>query len=186
VLNRFRALEPDALAYCGFGINSKQLGAALKRIGWAPPRIMNAAIMWALAGSEWGDALEGWIGIEQTINDHDDVEKNPNWVALLHRYERRFGVRRDNTMTALLYDQGRAAVEAITNAPTLDGPGLAFGLERIKMMPSTLGGPRTCIGFGPEDHRGYRGDFMFMKELRGGEFHFVSFHWPEWPLNRED
>ena len=52
------------------------------------------------------------------------------------------------------------------------------------MMPSTLGGPRTYIGYGPEDHRGYRGDFMFMKQLHDGEFRFMSYHWPQWPINR--
>jgi hypothetical protein len=52
------------------------------------------------------------------------------------------------------------------------------------MMPATLGGPRTYIGYGPEDHRGYRGDFMFMKQLRDGSFHFDSYHWPQWPSNR--
>ena len=183
VLERFRALEPDALAYCGFGINSKQLGHALKRVGWDPPRAMNAAIMWALGGGEWGEALDGWIGIEQTNYDFDDVEKNKNYVTMIDRYEKRFGVRRDSTMTALLYDQGRAAAEAIINGPTADGPGLKAGLERIKMMPSTLGGPRTYIGYGPGDHRGYRGDFMFMKQLRDGKFHFVSYHWPQWSIN---
>jgi branched-chain amino acid transport system substrate-binding protein len=185
VLRRFRALEPDALAYCGFGFHSRQLNPALERIGWAPPKVMNAAIMWALASPEWMAALDGWVGIEQTNNDHDDVEKNSNWVSMLDRFERRFGSRPDDTMTALLYDQGRATVEAIVNAPTPDGPGLAIGLERIKMMPSTLGGPRTYIGFGPSDHRGYRGDFMFMKHLRDGKFHFDAYHQPRWPIVRE-
>ena len=87
-------------------------------------------------------------------------------------------------MIALLYDQGRAAAEAMINAPALTGAGMTAGLERIKMMPSTLGGPRTYIGFGAEDHRGYRGDFMFMKQLRDGKFHFTAYHWPEWPINR--
>lgn len=184
VLRRLRSRLPDALAYCGFGFHSRQLNPALRRIGWAPPKVMNAAIMWALASDEWMAALDGWVGIEQTNNDHDAVEKNLNWVSMLDRSEARFGARRDGTMTALLYDQGRAAMEAIANAPALDGPGLAAGLERIKMMPSTLGGPRTCITFGPEDHRGYRGDFMFMKQLRDGKFHFDSYHWPQWPSNR--
>ena len=184
VLGSFRALEPDALAYCGFGLNSQQLNPSLARLGWNPPKVMNAAIMWALSGPEWMAALDGWIGIEQTINDHEALAKNPNWVALLDRFERRFRSRRDDTMIALLYDQGRATAEAIINAPLLDSAGLTQGLERIKMMPSTLGGPRTYIGYGPEDHRGYRGDFMFMKQLRDGEFHFVSYHWPQWPVNR--
>jgi branched-chain amino acid transport system substrate-binding protein len=51
-------------------------------------------------------------------------------------------------------------------------------------MPSTLGGPRTYIEFGPQDHRGYKGDFMFMKQLRDGKFHFSSYHWPQWPISR--
>jgi branched-chain amino acid transport system substrate-binding protein len=182
VLTRFRSLAPDALVYCGFGFHSRQLNPALERIGWAPPKVMNAAIMWALTGPDWMKALDGWVGIEQTNNDHDDVEKNPNWAALLNRFERRFGSRPDDTMTALLYDQGRAAAEAIVNAPAPDGPGLAIGLERIKMMPSTLGGPRTYIGFGPSDHRGYRGDFMFMKQLRDGKFYFDAYHRAQWPI----
>lgn len=186
VMRRFRDLEPDALAYCGFGFHSRQLNPALARIGWDPPKVMNAAIMWALAGPDWMAALDGWFGIEQTINGHEpeSIERNRNWLPLLERFERRFGYRPDDTMTALLYDQGRAMAEAIINAPQLDGPGLKHGLERIKMMPSSLGGPRTYIGYGPGDHRGYRGDFMFMKQLRDGRFHFASYHWPQWPINR--
>ena len=184
VMGRFRGRSPDALVYCGFGFHSQMLSPSLERIGWDPPKVMNAAIMWALASPQWSAALDGWVGIEQSNNDHDHVEKNPNWTAMLDRFEKRFAYRRDDTMTALLYDQGRAVVEAVANAPTADGPGLAAGLERIKMMPSTIGGPRTYIGFGPEDHRGYRGDFLFMKQLREGKFHFESYHWPQWPINR--
>jgi branched-chain amino acid transport system substrate-binding protein len=58
------------------------------------------------------------------------------------------------------------------------------GIERIKMMPSALGGPRTYLEFGPYDHRGYKGDFLIMKQLRNGEFHFADYHWPQWPINR--
>lgn len=184
-LRHFRDdLRPDALVYCGFGWNSSQFNPALERIGWNPPKIMNAAIMWAFASAEWTAALEGWVGIEQSFGDHEDTEKNPNWNAMLDRHEQRFGQRGDGAMLALLYDQGRAAVEAIVNAPLLVGEGLTAGLERIKMMPSTLGGPRTYIEFGPEDHRGYKGDFMFMKQLRQGKFHFAGYHAPQWLINR--
>ena len=185
LLRHFRdELRPDALVYCGFGWNSSQFNPALERIEWAPPKIMNAAIMWALAGPEWMAALEGWVGIEQTLGDHEQMDKNLNWGPLLDRYEERFGYRSDGTMLALLYDQGRAATEAIINAPAVSGEGLTEGMEQIKMMPSTLGGPRTYIEFGPQDHRGYKGDFMFMKQLRNGKFHFSSYHWPQWPISR--
>ena len=184
VMAHLRDEAPDALVYCGFGLHSNELNPSLARIGWDPPKVMNAAIMWALAGPEWMAALDGWIGIEQSLGDHEDLQKNRNWGPLLDRHEQRFGYRPDDTMIALLYDQGRAAVEAMVNAPELTGAGMTAGLERIKMMPSTLGGPRTYIGFGPEDHRGYRGDFMLMKQLRDGKFHFASYHWPQWPINR--
>jgi branched-chain amino acid transport system substrate-binding protein len=186
-LRHFRDdLRPDALVYCGFGWNSSQFNPALERIGWNPPKIMNAAIMWALASPEWMAALDGWVGIEQTLGDHDDLDKNRNWDPLLDRHQKRFGYCSADTMIALLYDQGRAAAEAIINSPLLTGEGMSAGLERIKMMPSTLGGPRTYIEFGPHDHRGYKGDFMFMKQLRNGEFHFAGYHWPQWPINRRD
>ncbi len=184
VLRQWRdALQPDALVYCGFGLNSDQLNPSLARIGWDPPKVMNAAIMWALSSPQWMAALDGWVGIEQTLGDHESDDKNRNWEPLLDRHEQRFGYRTDSTMIGLLYDQGRAMAEAIINAPTESAEGLCVGLERIKMMPSTLGGPRTYIGFGQQDHRGYRGDFMFMKQLRDGKFYLADYHWPQWPIN---
>ncbi len=185
VLTHFRDdLRPDALVYCGFGWNGGQFNASLERIGWNPPKIMNSAIMWALGGGPMAKAFDGWIGIEQTIEEHDPTEPNRNLPVVLDRFEKRFGYRPGKTMTALLYDQGRSVSEAIINATILTGEGIVQGLERIKMMPSLIGGPRTYIDFGPENHRGYKGDFLFMKQLRDGEFHFAAYHWPVWPINR--
>ncbi len=185
-LRHFRDdLRPDALVYCGFGWNSSQFNPALERIGWDPPKVMNAAIMWALASPEWMAALEGWIGIEQSLGDHEDLEKNPNWDPWLDRSEQRFGYRVNNTVMGLLYDQGRAAAEAIINAPLLIGEGMQAALERIKMMPATVGGPSTNITFGPYDHRGYKGDFLLMKQIRQGRFDFAGYHRPRWPINRQ-
>jgi branched-chain amino acid transport system substrate-binding protein len=128
--------------------------------------------------------LDGWIGIEQTIGEQDDAEPNPNLVAARRRAKERFGYDDQETVFALLYDQGRSAVEAIANAPILTGEGMALGLERIKMMPCTLGGPRTYIEFGDYNHRGYKGDFLFLKQLRDHVFYLEAFHWPQWQSNR--
>jgi branched-chain amino acid transport system substrate-binding protein len=180
---QIRELGPDALVYAGFGWNSSQINPSLERIGWDPPKVMNAAIMWALGSEAWADALDGWVGIEQTLGDHEDIEKNRNWGPALDRFEKRFSYRMDNTVFALIYDQGRTAAEAINNAPLLTGEGISAGIERIKLMPSVLGGPRTYIEFGPYNHRGYKGDFLFLKQLRNRKFHFTSYHWPEWTSN---
>ena len=36
-------------------------------------------------------------------------------------------------------------------------------------MPATNGGPGTYIQFGPWDHKGYKGDFLTIRELRDGD-----------------
>jgi branched-chain amino acid transport system substrate-binding protein len=183
-MRQIRDLGPDAVVYAGFGWNSVMFNPSFKRIGWNPPKVMSAAFMWALRGHELQVALDGWIGIEQTIGEQDDAEPNPNLVAARRRAKERFGYDDQETVFALLYDQGRSAVEAIANAPILTGEGMALGLERIKMMPCTLGGPRTYIEFGDYNHRGYKGDFLFLKQLRDHVFYLEAFHWPQWQSNR--
>ena len=46
-------------------------------------------------------------------------------------------------------------------------------MERIRWMPATNGGPGTYIQFGPHDRKGYKGDFLTIRELRGGELRFT-------------
>ena len=44
-------------------------------------------------------------------------------------------------------------------------------------------GPGTYVTFAPYDHRGYKGDFLTIRELRGGELHFRGYYRPTWPSN---
>jgi hypothetical protein len=184
VLVGFRdELHPDALVYCGFGWNSAQFNPVLERIGWDPFRIMTSAIMWALNSEDWLHALEGWHGIGQTLESEADTPANPNYGPFLDRFEARFGRRVDHTLVALAYDQGRAAAEAIVNAPILTGTGMKEGLEAIKMFPSAIGGPHTNVTFGAYDHRGYKGDWLFINRLSHGRFEFCDYHSPEFASN---
>jgi len=57
------------------------------------------------------------------------------------------------------------------------------GLEQIKWMPATNGGPGCYITFAEYDHRGYKGDFLTIRELRGGELHFRGYFRPQHPSN---
>jgi NAD(P)-dependent dehydrogenase (short-subunit alcohol dehydrogenase family) len=45
------------------------------------------------------------------------------------------------------------------------------------------GGPGSYIQFGPWDHKGYKGDFLTIRELRGGELRFDGYYRPQWPAN---
>jgi branched-chain amino acid transport system substrate-binding protein len=176
------SVKPDALVYCGFGWTSHRYNSVLEEIGWDPPKYMNTAIMWAVQSPEWALALEGWIGIEQ-CTDFRAETANPNVLPLFDRFEVRFGRRVEHFMIALAYDQARVVMEGLTRAPVLTPAGVKEGLERIRMMPCALGGPRTYIGFGRQDHRAYKGDYLMMKRIRNGAFEFVDLHRPEFKSN---
>ena len=41
------------------------------------------------------------------------------------------------------------------------------------------------LTFAAYDHRGYKGDFLTIRELRGGELHFRGYYRPQWPSNTD-
>jgi branched-chain amino acid transport system substrate-binding protein len=162
-LAALRESGADALAYIGFGYPSILLAPIFAKLGWSPPRIMTTAIQFCYNKPEWMAALEGWVGIDQYC------EENPLVTPLLDRFERRFGRRPEtNTVVTLSYDTARVFVEAIVRAPILTGPGIRQGLERIRFMPSTTGGPRTHIGAAPWDHKLFKGDWLLYRRIERG------------------
>ncbi len=54
-------------------------------------------------------------------------------------------------------------------------------MERIRWMPATNGGPATYVQFGPHDCKGYTGDFLAIRELRGGALRFDGYRRLQWP-----
>lgn len=164
-----RDAAADALAYIGFGYPSILLAPIFAKLGWHPPRIMTTAIQFCYNKPEWMAALEGWVGIDQYCED------NPLVAPMLDRFERRFGRRpHTNTVVNLSYDTGRVFAEAIVRAPILTGPGIRQGLERIRFMPSTTGGPRTHIAAAPWDHKLFKGDWLLYRRIEQGRTVFVG------------
>ena len=161
-LDSLRQSEPDALCYMGYGMLAAQglLREALDELAWDPPRIMSTAFMFYLMGFE---KFEGWVGIDQFDPNnpriegfHEPVRRPPRGqpadVAERHpraRLRHRPGARRGPVP-----------------GPTLSGPGLKDGLERIRFMPSTTGGPRTHIACAPHDHGMFRGDWLLYGRVR--------------------
>ena len=99
------------------------------------------------------------------------------------RFEKRFGRSTRNVVVALAYDTARVAIHGIGNAAIPHPRWVKEGMERIRWMPATNGGPGTYIQFGPHDRNGYKGDFLTIRELRGGELRYDGYHRPEWPSN---
>jgi ABC-type branched-subunit amino acid transport system substrate-binding protein len=163
-----RAAEPDALVYMGYGMLAAKglLRDALDTLGWDPPRIMGTAFMFYLMGF---DKFEGWVGIDQF------APANPLVPRFLERYRARYGddpPMWPNAIPLLAYDTARVLVEAIFRAPILSGPGMKAGLESIRFLPSSTGGPQTHIACSPYEHGMFRGDWLLYGRVTDGALEF--------------
>jgi hypothetical protein len=117
-------------------------------------------------------ALEGWHGVDQMC------ELNPLLQPLLDRFAAHRGKRADHTVTPLSYDTARLIAEGIARAPLLTPRGMKEGLERVRMLSATNGGPRTHMSLGPWDHKAYKGDWLLIRKIEGGRTVFVELHDP--------
>jgi len=167
-LDNLRQSNPDALCYMGYGMLAAQglLRRALDDLSWDPPRIMGTAFMFYLMGF---DKFEGWVGIDQFD------PSNPLIKGFHQRFVERHGVDPPmwpNAIPVLAYDTARVLAEGLFRAPALSGPGLRDGLERIRFMPSTTGGPRTHIAAAPHEHGMFRGDWLLYGRVRDAKLEF--------------
>jgi ABC-type branched-subunit amino acid transport system substrate-binding protein len=174
-----RAQGAEAIVYMGYGYSTFHFAEAFRELGWDPPRFMGTAFMFYSNSNKWAEGLEGWHGLDQLGEDG----ASPNYEAMLERFEARFGRVSRNVVVALSYDTARAALLGIANARIATPEEVKAGLEKIKWMPCTNGGPGCYLTFAEYDHRGYKGDFLTIRELRGGELHFRGYHRPTWPSN---
>lgn len=178
-LATMREQASEAIVYLGYGYATFHFAEAFKAISWDPPRMMGTAFMFYSNSNRWAEGLEGWHGVDQL----GESGANANYEAMMERFRARFSRSSGNVVVALAYDTARAAVHGIANAIIPTPEEVKSGLERIKWMPCTNGGPGTNITFAPYDHRGYKGDFLTIRELRGGELHFRGYHRPTWLSN---
>lgn len=174
-----RDLGVEGIYYGGYGYATFHFASAFQALGWDPPRVMGTAFMFYSNSNAWAEGLEGWHGVDQLGEDG----ANPNYNAMVRRFEERFGRTSRNVVVALAYDTARVAIHGIGNAAIPEPRWVKEGMERIRWMPATNGGPATYIQFGPHDRKGYKGDFLTIRELRGGELRFDGYHRPQWPSN---
>lgn len=167
-LTNLQRSEPDALAYMGYGMLAAQglMREALEKCDWDPPRIMTTAFMFYLMGF---DKFEGWVGIDQYCPENPGVE------PFVQRYRARYGEEValwPNAIPLLAYDTARVLCEGLHRAPVLNGPGLKAGLENLRFVSSTTGGPHTHIAGAPHDHNLFKGDWLLYGRVRDGKLEF--------------
>ncbi len=180
-LRAMRDSGTEAIYYGGYGYSTFHFARAFKELDWDPPRVMGTAFMFYSNTNEWAQGLEGWHGVDQLGEDGT----NPNYEAMIRRFQARFNRVSKNVVVALSYDTARVAIHGIANAGMATPEEVMLGIERIRWMPATNGGPGTYIQFGPWDRKGYKGDFLTIRELRGGQLRFDGYHRPEFPSNHQ-
>ncbi len=159
--------QVDVLVYCGYGYPIAMVNPILAELGWDPPRIQSTAFMWYINEPSMLADFEGWVGIDQ-IGDDEGDQGSPNYWPMVERYRARFGRMARHAMIANSYDTMRTIMMAITFAPLLTPEGMVSGLERITMLPTTVGGPGAYISFGTWDRKGYKGDFLTIRKVVDG------------------
>ena len=107
-----RDLGVEGIYYGGYGYATFHFAEAFKALDWDPPRVMGTAFMFYSNSNRWAEGLEGWHGVDQLGEDG----ANPNYNAMVRRFERRFGRTTRNVVVALAYDTARVAIHGIGNA----------------------------------------------------------------------
>ncbi|HEX6238822.1 MAG TPA: ABC transporter substrate-binding protein, partial [Acidimicrobiales bacterium] len=146
-----RDLGVEGIYYGGYGYATFHFAEAFRALEWDPPRVMGTAFMFYSNSNAWAEGLEGWHGVDQLGEDG----ANANYNAMIERFEKRFGRSTRNVVVALAYDTARVAIHGIGNAAIPEPRWVKEGMERIRWMPATNGGPGTYIQFGPWDRKGY-------------------------------
>ena len=146
-----RRSEPDAVVHLGTGPSGESIARAIRDLDWDVPRIMNDAFFIAKS-PHVVELFEGWVGTAA----YDD--ENEWFTSSLTRYEKWAGqpVTHEEAF-ACTYTMATATLEGIRMAPVVSREGVKRGLESVTLFPSAIGGPRTCVGWGPYSRRGVRG-----------------------------
>jgi branched-chain amino acid transport system substrate-binding protein len=160
----------QAYMYVGFGANAFAVLAASQKLaadGYDVPRITMSIFMGTIEGLTpyvgLIDNFEGWVGVDQFD------ERNLTFTSMLDRFEKRFGRRPVHCYTAQGYDMGNVVAHGLSRAKPYSRDGLRRGLETIRRLDAAAGGPGNHISFGPYDHRGYKGDYIVMRQIRNGQ-----------------
>jgi branched-chain amino acid transport system substrate-binding protein len=161
----------DALVYCGYGYPIAMVNPVLAELAWNPVRIQSTAFMWYINEPSMLVDMEGWVGIDQVGDDVGD-QGSPNFLPMIERFTTRFGRHVRHAMIPNSYDCMRVIMMGLNYAQLLTPEGVVTGLERITMLPVTVGGPGAYVSFGPWDRKGYKGDFLTLRRVENA--------WPHW------
>ena len=176
-LQRLKDAGTEVVVYIGYGylLAQNMLNPAFKAIGWDPARITTTAFMYYLKGYEF---FEGWVGIDQDCPDNKLRQHFAEKFFEAYKDKLYLAYRQDwlNGVQLLSYDTGRVIAEALFRAPVLTPEGVKKGLERIRWMPSAVGGNNNHISCSAYEHNMYSGDWLCYGKIQNGKLEFEGLY----------
>jgi ABC-type branched-subunit amino acid transport system substrate-binding protein len=148
----------QALVYLGLGLVGTVVARACGSAGWDVPAAMNSA---GLRGYDpsFGAEIDGWVYVDMVADDNQVL-------ADLRAGSDAAGV---SAMTlAVGHDLGQLVAEGLARAPELTRSGVRDGLELVKLVPAAEGRAGTTLSFGHFDHGALHGEYLVLRQWRGG------------------
>jgi len=164
-----RMAQPDAIVHLGTGPSGETIARAIRDADWDIPSIMSDAFFIA-EFPHVVDLFEGWVGTA----GYD--ETNEWFSSNLERYHK----IADQPVVhgeafAVFYTLTSALLEGLRMTQVWSREGVRRGLESVALFPSAIGGPRTCVGWGPYSRRGVRGpDEYILRRIEHGKSIFEA------------
>jgi branched-chain amino acid transport system substrate-binding protein len=155
-----RHTEPDAFVFVGLWQAARVAALALTKLEWSVPAFGNSALMTGYLHPSWGVDWEGWTYAD-TVSDDNLVYAN--------LVKQAGGAEPSPPVMAGAYDMGRLIAEGISRAPNLVPSAIKDGMERTKFISSASGEPGTKMGFGTWERSALKGEFLVLRQWRGGK-----------------
>lgn len=156
-----RSTGPQALAVAT-ALATSAVGRALNETDWNVPVVCNNSLGIGRGPKAQG-SMDGWVGT--SVFD----ERNVIGSRFLAEYERRHGAVYHTDFQLSCHDAFRILFEGLSLAPIMTRRGVYEGLEKVRMLPSGMGGPGTYLGYGTYDHRALKGkDAIVLRRILPG------------------
>ena len=125
-------------------------------------------------GRAGGDEHRGdaWLrpGLRGEVDGWTYVDMHSDENSVLERLRDRLGIdAASGALPAVGYDLGQLLAEGLARATEHTAEGVKEGLELVKLVPAAMGHRGTTLGFGHWDRGALHGEYLVLREWRGGE-----------------
>jgi hypothetical protein len=107
----------------------------------------------------YGAEIDGWVYVDMVADDNR---------LLAELRAGRDGASPSPMTLAVGHDLGQLVAEGLARAPELTREGVRDGLELVKLLPAAEGRAGTTLSFGNWDHGALHGEYLVLRQWRGG------------------